>query len=166
MMADLPIWIQKENEQKAQAAREAEVAAPRRIDESNFIQVLGQGYWDQLALALQFNALALEKLEGEELHGSLSNSVSGLEHNLHVLVKRGSVKYAPEFAGLNLWYIPGNGSMRFYCGDQMQPNIELVVVGQEVLALFDDQRLNADQLGEKLVRQLTGQVRAKQHRAR
>jgi len=160
-MADLPLWIQKENEQKAQAAREAEVATPRRIDESNFIQVLGPGYWDQLALALQFNTLALDKLEGEELHGSLSNSVSGLEHNLHVQVERHSVKHGPEFAWLNLWYTPGNGSMRFSSGDRMQPNIELIILGQQVLALFDGKRLNADQLGEKLVRQIAGQVRAK-----
>lgn len=168
-MTGVPTWIQKENDQKAKTASEAEVAARRQADAADFIQKRGPGYWDQLAIALQFNAQSLEKLEGEELHGSVSKSVAGMEHNLHVRVERRSVKYGPEFAWLNLWYIPGNGFMRCYYMDQMQPNIELAVSGkseleQDILALFDGKRLTADQMGEDIVRQMTERVRPRQRR--
>lgn len=109
-MDGVPTWIQKDNDQKAKAASEAEAAARLQADAADFIQKRGLGYWDQLAIALQFNAQSLEKLEGEELHGGVSKSVSGVEHNLYVRVERRSVKYGPESAWLNLWYIPGNVS--------------------------------------------------------
>jgi len=168
-MASVPTWVQRENDQKANAAREAEVAAQRSADAASFIQKRGLGFWDQLATALQFNALALEKLEGAELYGSASKSVTGPEHNIHVRVERRSVKYGPEFRWLNLWYIPGNSFMRCYYMDQMQPNIELAVIGkpeagQDILALFDGKRLTADQMGEDIVRQMAGQVRPRQRR--
>jgi hypothetical protein len=168
-MATVPTWVQKENDQKSKAAREAELAAARRADAANFIRKRGPGYWDQFATSLEFNALALEKLEGEELHGSVSKSVTGNEHNLHVRVERRSVKHGPELRWLNLWYIPGNGFMRCYYMDQMQPNVEFAVsgkpeLGQDILALFDGKMLNADDLGEDIIRQMAGQARAKQRR--
>lgn len=164
-MASVPGWIQKENDQKTKAVHEADAAASKAAHAGKLIQMRGPGYWDQLAIALQFNASALEKLEGEELHGSVSKSVTGTEHNLYVRVERRSVKHGPEFAWLNLWYVPGNGFMRCYYMDQMQPNIELTVIGQDLLAAFDSKRLIADQLGEDIVRQMAERVRAKHRRS-
>ena len=168
-MATLPSWIQKENDQKARAAQKAEAATQQRLEAGNFVQQHSLDYWDQLAAALQSNAQALEKLEGEELHGSLSKSVTGHEHNLHIRVERRSVTHGPDFTWLNLWYIPGSGFMRCYFMDQMQPNIEFTVAGspvtgREVLAIFDGKRLKADELAEAVVRQMAGQVRAKRRR--
>ena len=117
-MSSLPSWIQKENDQKAQAAQKAEAITQQRLEAGNFIQSHSLDYWDQLAAAFQLNTQALEKLEGEELHSSLSKSVTGHEHNLHIRVERRSVTYGPDFAWLNLWYIPGNGFMRCYFMDQ------------------------------------------------
>lgn len=168
-MASLPTWIQKENEQKSQAARQADLAAQQQADASNFIHERGPAYWDQLASALQFKAQALEKLEGEEVCGSVSKSVTGTEHNLYIRVERRSTTHGPEFAWLNLWYIPGNDFMRCWYMDQMQPNIEFTVakrpqLGKAVLAVFDNQKLNAAQLAEDIVRQMFERVRARQRR--
>ncbi len=49
-MAGVPTWIQKENDQKAKAASEAEVAARRQVDAANFIQARGPAIGTSLLL--------------------------------------------------------------------------------------------------------------------
>ena len=168
-MATVPSWIEKENAQKAEASRKVEEAAQRSRDAANFIQKRGMGYWDQLALALQFNAQALEKLEGEELFGSVSKAANSTEHTLHIRVERRSVKHEPDFAWLNLWYVPGTGWMRCCYMDRARPNIAFVVdgspdLGRNILANYEGVPLTADQLGERIIRGMAMQVRAKKRR--
>jgi len=163
-MVTLPSWIQKENAQKAEAARDTDTAAQRRAEAADFMRHRSQVFWDQLTLALQFNAQALEKLAGEELHGSVSKSVTGMEHNLHIRVERRSVKHGPDFVWLNLWYMPGSNFMRCYYLDKAKPNIELIVsgrpgLGRDILAIFGGSPLNADQLGERVIRHMAEHMR-------
>jgi len=165
-MSTVPGWIQKENDQKAEAKRKAEAAAQRQTQVAEFIRKRGMGFWDQLALAMQSNAQALERLESEELHGSVSKSVTGAEHNIYVRAERRSVKHGPEAAWMNLWYVPGGGSIRCWYLDRERPNIKLVVcglpeIGQDIRAEFSGNRLNADELAEAIIRQMTAQVRAR-----
>jgi hypothetical protein len=169
-MSTVPSWIQKENDQKAEAKRKADADLQRQLQAGEFIRLRGPAFWDQLALALHSNAQGLEKLEGEELYGSAPKSVSGgAEHNIYVRVERRSNVYGPEAAWLNLWYTPGSGSIRCWYMHQENPNIELIVsgtrnVGREVHALYDGIPLTADQLAERIIRQMAEQVRAKRQR--
>lgn len=156
-----PDWIQKHNNQKADAARQAEASAQQQLQAADFLGKRGLGFFDRLALALQFNAQGLEKLEGEELWGNASKSVTSgsPEHNIYVRVERRSVKHGPEFVWLNLWYTPGNGSIRCWAMDQPKPNIELIVsgkpeIGQDILAMYDNLPLTADQMAERIVRSM------------
>jgi len=163
-MATLPGWVQHDNDRKTEAARKADAALQRRLQAGEFIRQRGMGYWEQLALALQFNAQGLEGLKGEELYGTVVKSVTGGEHQLHVRVDRRSTW--PDSVWLNLWYSPGNGSIRCWYMDKERPNIELVVsgrpdIGQDIVAMYADSPLTADQLGERIIRRMADQVQAK-----
>jgi len=163
-MATLPNWIQQDNARKAEAAGKADEALQRRLQAGEFVRQHGMGYWDQLTRALQFNAGGLKGLKGEELFGTIVPSITGSEHQLHVRVDRRSTW--PDSVWLNLWYTPGNGSIRCWYMDQKRPDIELVVsgrpdIGQDMLAMYADSPLSADQLGERIIRRMVDQVRAK-----
>jgi hypothetical protein len=165
-MSTIPNWIQKENDQKTEAKRKEEASVQRQMQAGQFIRKHGMDFWNQLAHAIQSNALALEKLEGEELHGSFSKSVTGTEHNIHVRVERRSVRRGPEAAWMNLWYVPGGGSIRCWYLDRERPNIGLVVcglpdLGQEIRAESSRNNLTADQLAEAIIRQMAAQARAR-----
>jgi hypothetical protein len=165
-MSTVPGWIQKENDQKAAAKRKAGAAAQLQTQAAEFLRKQGMGFWDQLAIAMQSNAQALERLEGEELHGSVSKAVTSAEHNIYVRAERRSVKHGPEAAWMNLWYVPGSGSIRCWYLDRERPNIELVVcglpeIGQEIRAEFKGDHLKPDELAEVIIRQMAAQVRAK-----
>jgi hypothetical protein len=167
IMATLPGWIQQENDENGATARRAEEDAQRRVQAADFIHERGIGYWDQLALALQFNAQGLAKLQGAELQGSVSKGATGPEHHLHIQVNRISVKHGPELSRMNLWYQPGTSRIRCWYQDQEQGDIQLVVsgkpeIGRDVLAIFgSNPPMTADQLGERIIRLMASNVRAK-----
>ena len=166
-MAPLPGWIQQENDENAATARRADEGAQRRVQAAGFISERGIGYWDQLALALQFNAQGLSKLQGAELQGSVSKGATGPEHHLHIQVNRVSVKHGPELSRMNLWYQPGASRIRCWYQDQEQDDIQLIVsgkpeIGRDVLAIFgSNPPMTADQLGEYVIRLMASKVRAK-----
>lgn len=163
-MSTIPAWIQKENDKKTEAERKAETAQQKQMQVAKYIHQHGLGFWKELGDSMKANALAVEQLKGAELYGACSLSVTGQEHNIYVRIERRSVSRGPEAAWMNLWYIPGNGSIRCWYLDRKRPNIELVVVGrpdvaQDIRAQFTGKPpLNADQLAEAIIRQMVAQA--------
>ncbi|MGA2537349.1 MAG: hypothetical protein ABSF53_15130 [Terracidiphilus sp.] len=164
-MGNLPGWIQKENEQIATARSLENATAQRKLHDAEFLQQHGTGFFNQLGLAMQSHAQALDKLEGAELFGSFSKSITGAEHNIYARVDRRSLRHGPDSAWVNLWYIPGKGYIRCWYRDTERANITLHVyglpeIGQDIRAHVEGKPVSADELAEIIVRQMVAQVRA------
>jgi hypothetical protein len=157
---DTPEWIKKRNAEKAEQQRKEAESLQRQQDALALVEVGGSDFWKRFTDRVVLNTRALEQLEGEELFGSTSLSVSGAEHNCHIIVERRSIHHGgPDVTGMNLYYAPGGSRIRCYYRDAKKNDIQLVVHGKEIRAGYEGTPFTAEQLADHIVETMASGLR-------
>ena len=157
---DTPEWIKKRNAEKAEQQRKETESLQRQQDALALVEAGGPDFWKRFTDRVVLNTRALEQLEGEELFGSTSLSVSGAEHNCHIIVERRSIHHGgADMTKMNLYYAPGGSRIRCWYQDTERNDIQLVVHGKEIRAVYEGTPFTAEQLADHIVETMASGLR-------
>jgi len=156
---DAPEWIRKRNAEKAEQKRLEEESLRGQQQALESIEAGGPDFWKRFTDRVVVNAKALQQLEGEELFGSASLSVTGPEHNCYILIERRSVKHGPEMTKMNLWYTPGGSRIRCWYQDTERNDLRLVIQGNEIRADYAGNILTTEQLADHFIQTMVEHVK-------
>jgi hypothetical protein len=157
-----PDWIKKSNREREEKKRQEDEDSQRQIKRALLVEQKGPDFWKRLLDRLADNVKALEKLEGEDLNGSMSSGSPAGELDCQIHVNRSSVRFGPELSHMSLFYRPGGSRIRRWYQDQPIEDISLVEVNNEVLARAGNNTpMTAEQLADYIVESMAEKVKAR-----